>query len=57
MEKNNKHGGARKKAGRKPIEAKEKKQQVNLFIKASIIEKLGGKEEVQKICYLFLNEK
>jgi hypothetical protein len=48
------HGGARKKAGRKPIE--DKKQQVNLFLEGSLIEKHGGKENVQQKCYAFLRE-
>jgi len=46
------HGGARKKAGRKPIE--DKKQQVNLFLEGSLIEKHGGKENVQAKCYRYL---
>lgn len=48
------HGGARKKAGRKPVE--DKKQQVNLFLEGSLIEKHGGKENVQQKCYAFLRE-
>jgi hypothetical protein len=55
MEKKKKHGGARKNAGRKPVE--DKKQQVNLFIESSLIEWHGGKTEVQKKCYAFLREK
>lgn len=47
------HGGARKKAGRKPIE--DKKQQVNLFIQTSLIEELGGKEAIQALCYEYLS--
>ena len=39
-------------AGRKPIE--DKKVVVNLFIRQSELDKLGGKEEVQKQCYEFL---
>lgn len=46
------HGGARKKAGRKPVE--DKKQQVNLFLEGSLIEKHGGKESVQAKCYRYL---
>jgi hypothetical protein len=52
MEKKLTHGGARKKSGRKPID--DKKQQVNLFIEGSLIEKHGGKENVQQKCYEFL---
>ncbi len=54
MEKKKTHGGARKKAGRKPIE--DKKQQINLFLEGSLIELHGGKEEVQQKCYAFLRE-
>lgn len=39
-------------AGRKPIE--DKKVVVNLFIRQSVIDARGGKEEVQKLCYEFL---
>ena len=46
------HGGARKKSGRKPVE--DKKQQVNLFLEGSLIEKHGGKENVQAKCYRYL---
>jgi hypothetical protein len=47
------HGGARKNAGRKPIE--DKKQQVNLFVLESIIDEWGGKESVQQACYEMLS--
>lgn len=39
-------------AGRKSIE--DKKVTVNLFIRQSVIDAKGGKEEVQKSCYEFL---
>ena len=39
-------------AGRKAIE--DKKVTVNLFVRQSIIDAKGGKEEVQKLCYEFL---
>ena len=52
MKKKATHGGARKKAGRKPIE--DKKQQVNLFLEGSLIEQHGGKTEVKQRCYAFL---
>ncbi len=39
-------------AGRKAI--KDKKVTVNLFIRQSVIDTKGGKEEVQKSCYEFL---
>lgn len=48
------HGGARKKAGRKKIDDSEKKQQVNLFLEGWLIEKHGGKENVQQKCYSYL---
>ncbi len=54
MEKKKTHGGARKKAGRKPIE--DKKQQINLFLEGSLIELHGGKEAVRQKCYAFLRE-
>ena len=39
-------------AGRKPVE--DKKVVVNLFIRQSVLDAKGGKEEVQKQCYEFL---
>ena len=39
-------------AGRKPVD--DKKVTVNLFIRQSIIDAKGGKEEVQNSCYDFL---
>ena len=54
MAKKKTHGGARKKAGREPVE--DKKQQVNLFLEGSLIEQHGGKEGVQQKCYAFLRE-
>lgn len=54
MAKKNTHGGARKKAGRKPVE--DKKQQINLFLEGSLIEHHGGKTEVQQKCYAFLRD-
>lgn len=39
-------------AGRKPLE--DKKVVVNLFIRQSLLDKKGGKEEVQRQCYKFL---
>ena len=53
MNKKAKHGGSRKGAGRPEIH--DKKKQINLFIKESLIEKLGGKKAVQTICYKHLN--
>lgn len=38
-------------AGRKPVE--DKKVVVNLFIRQSVLDEKGGKEEVQKQCYEF----
>lgn len=52
MEKKLTHGGERKSSGRKPVE--DKKQQVNLFLEGSLIEKHGGKENVQAKCYRYL---
>jgi hypothetical protein len=53
MAKKKTHGGARKNAGRKPIE--DKKQQVNLFVLESIIDGWGGKKSVQQACYEMLS--
>ena len=39
-------------AGRKPVE--DKKVVVNLFIRQSVLDAKGGKEEVKKQCYEFL---
>jgi hypothetical protein len=36
-------------AGRKPID--DKKNTINIFIRESVINMLGGKEVVQQICY------
>lgn len=36
-------------AGRKPID--DKKNTINIFIRESVINMLGGKEAVQQICY------
>lgn len=43
----NSHGGARKKAGRKPIE--DKKVQVDLYIRQSDIDKRGGIEKIKEL--------
>lgn len=40
------HGGARPKAGRKPV--KDKKVQVSLYIKQSRIKEFGGVENLKK---------
>ncbi len=51
--KKNTHGGKRKMAGRKKI--KDKKSQINLFIRQSKIEKHGGKEDLKQEIYEFLD--
>lgn len=51
------HGGARKKAGRKPIDESEKKQQVNLFLEGWVIKMHGGKSAVQDKCYRYLRNR
>lgn len=52
MKKKAAHGGARKSAGRKPLD--DKKVQVNLYVEQSVIDKHGGKEKVQEKCYRLL---
>ena len=47
-------GGKRKNSGRKPVPESEKKQTVNLFLEGWVIEKHGGKENVQAKCYRYL---
>jgi hypothetical protein len=39
-------------AGRKPVE--DKKVTVCLYVRQSLLDEKGGKEEVQKLCYEFL---
>lgn len=39
-------------AGRKPVE--DKKVTVNLFIRQSVLDEKGGKEEIQRLCYELL---
>lgn len=46
MKKKKEHGGARKNAGRKPIE--DKKVQLTLYIRQSDVKKLGGLEKTKK---------
>lgn len=53
MNKKAKRGGSRLGAGRP--ESDDKKKQVNLFIKESLIDKLGGKKAIQTICYEHLH--
>jgi hypothetical protein len=43
------HGGARKNAGRKPLE--DKKQMIPLYIYESLINEWGGMEAIQAECY------
>ena len=45
-------GGARKGAGRKPVE--DPKVMVPLYIESSVIKALGGFEEVRTACYAFI---
>jgi len=49
MLKKNKQGGARKGAGRKPID--DKKIRVPIWIRKSQIKKMGGLKKVQQRCY------
>lgn len=52
METLTKHGGIRKKAGRKPSNVK--KSLLPLFISDELVEKLGGKKEARKKLYEYL---
>jgi hypothetical protein len=48
-------GGARKGAGRKPVD--DPKLMVPLYVETSIIDALGGIDEVRMACYTFLKTK
>jgi hypothetical protein len=48
-------GGARKGAGRKPVE--DPKVLVPLYVKSSVLSALGGLDEVRDACYGFLETK
>ena len=45
-------GGARKGSGRKPVE--DPKVMVPLYVETSIINAMGGLDEVRSACYAFL---
>lgn len=49
------HGGPRLGSGRKPVA--DKKIMVPLYIETSIVNALGGIEELRTICYNFLRVK
>ncbi len=49
MEMTNTHGGIRANSGRKSIPKPDKKLQVYLMVKTSIVEDLGGKKAVQAL--------
>lgn len=53
--KKQKKGGARTGAGRKPV--KDPKVMVPLYIETSVINALGGFDEVRNECYTFLKSK
>jgi hypothetical protein len=48
-------GGVRKGSGRKPVE--DPKVMIPLYVETSVINTLGGFEEVRKACYDFLKAK
>jgi len=50
-----KHGGKRKKAGRKPIA--DKKQTVTIYIRSSVIESAGGIDALKEIIYNTFGQK
>jgi hypothetical protein len=49
------HGGPRKGSGRKPVA--DPKVMVALYVETSIINAMGGIEEVRNACYSFLKSK
>ena len=49
------HGGARKGAGRKP--APDPKHTITLYVETSIVNALGGVEELKEECYSFLKNR
>lgn len=49
MELTNTHGGVRANSGRKSLPKPDKKLQVYLMVKTSIVEDLGGKKAVQEL--------
>ncbi len=49
------HGGARKGAGRKP--APDPKLTITLYVETSIVNAMGGMEELKEECYTFLKKK
>ena len=55
MAKKTSHGGARKGAGRKP--AADPKQTITLYVETSIVNAMGGVEELKEECYIFLKKK
>ena len=55
MSKKLSHGGARKGAGRKPVA--DPKISITIYVKESIVNGVGGIEEVKNECYLFLKAK
>ena len=55
MKKKNEHGGARQRAGRKPVA--DPKQTVTIYVEQSIIDANGGLDESKFECYLFLKKR
>ena len=49
------HGGARKGAGRKP--AADPKITISIYVETSIVNAMGGVEELKEACYSFLKKK
>lgn len=48
-------GGARKGAGRKPVD--DPKVLVPLYVKSSVLKAFGGLDELREACYEFLESK
>jgi len=55
MSKQSKHGGARQRAGRKPVA--DPKQTVTIYVEQSIIDANNGLDECKYEMYLFLKER
>ena len=55
MSKKIQHGGARQRAGRKPVA--DPKQTVTIYVEQSIIDANNGIDEVKSECYLFLKKR
>lgn len=55
MSKKIQHGGARQRAGRKPVA--DQKKTFTIYVEQSIIDANGGIDESKSECYLFLKKR